>query len=114
MAHSEVHHTLYITTHTFTSANHPQSNGKLERFHRTLKGEHVRRSSYLSYEDACERMASWVAYYNSERLHSSICYLTPDDVFYGKKEKRLAERREKLHTANINRKAYWHSKGAEA
>jgi transposase InsO family protein len=32
--------------HTLTSANHPQSNGKLERFHRTLKTEHVRRASY--------------------------------------------------------------------
>ena len=96
--------------HTFTSANHPQSNGKLERFHRTLKSEHVRRSAYFSYEDACIRMASWIAYYNGERLHSAICYLTPNDVFYGKKEKRLAERREKLHTAYINRQAYWRDK----
>jgi len=100
--------------HTFTSANHPQSNGKLERFHRTLKSEHVRRSAYFSYEDACIRFASWIAYYNGERLHSAICYLTPNDVFYGKKEKRLAERRKKLHTAYINRQAYWRDKKAEA
>jgi len=100
--------------HTFTSANHPQSNGKLERFHRTLKSEHVRRSAYFSYEDACIRMASWIAYYNGERLHSAIYYLTPNDVFYGKKEKRLAERREKLHTAYINRQAYWCDKKAGA
>jgi transposase InsO family protein len=100
--------------HTFTSANHPQSNGKLERFHRTLKTEHVRRSAYLSYEDACIRIASWVAYYNGERLHSAVCYLTPDDVFYGRKEKRIAERKEKLHTAYINRQAYWDNKRAEA
>ena len=93
--------------HTLTSANHPQSNGKLERFNRTLKTEHVRRAAYLNYQDACLRMAEWIAYYNSERLHSAIWYLTPNDVFYGRTSKRLAERKEKLHTAFINRQEYW-------
>jgi transposase InsO family protein len=93
--------------HTRTSANHPQSNGKIERFNRTFKTEHVRRTAYLSYKDACVRMARWIAYYNAERLHSAIWYLTPDDVFYGRTETRLAERKEKLHTACINRQDYW-------
>ena len=93
--------------HTLTSANHPQSNGKLERFNRTLKTEHVRRSAYLNYQDACLRMAEWMVYYNSQRLHSAIWYLTPNDVFYGRTTKRLAERKEKLHTAFINRQEYW-------
>jgi len=98
--------------HTFTSANHPQSNGKLERFNRTLKSEHVRRSAYLNYHDACIRMAQWIAYYNSQRLHSAIYYLTPNDVFYNRTSKRLAERKEKLHTAYINRREYWRNSGA--
>jgi transposase InsO family protein len=93
--------------HTFTRANHPQSNGKLERFHRTLKTEHTRRSAYVDDADARVRMALWLAYYNSERLHSALGYLTPDDVFYGRSDSRLAERREKLHTARINRQEYW-------
>jgi hypothetical protein len=93
--------------HTLTSANHPQSNGKLERFHRTLKTEHVRRSAYFDYHDAQTRMTQWISYYNNERLHSGIWYLTPNDVFYGKKSERLAERKEKLHTAYINRQDYW-------
>jgi len=93
--------------HTLTSANHPQSNGKLERFNRTLKSEHVRRSAYLNYNDACQRMAEWILYYNNERLHSAIWYLTPNDVFYGRTTRRLAERKEKLHTAFINRQEYW-------
>jgi transposase InsO family protein len=92
---------------TFTSANHPQSNGKLERFHRTLKTEHVRRSAYLDYEDACDRMKHWIGHYNSERLHGAIWYLTPDDVFYNRTAVRLAERKEKLHNAYINRQEYW-------
>jgi transposase InsO family protein len=93
--------------HTFTSANHPQSNGKLERFNRALKTEYVRRVAYLSYDDACERMADWIAHYNGERPHSAVWYLPPDDVFYERKVQRLAEREEKLHTASIDRQEYW-------
>jgi transposase InsO family protein len=95
---------------TFTSANHPQSNGKLERFNRTLKSEHVRRSAYLDYQDACIRMAEWIYYYNNVRLHSAIWYLTPNDVFYNRTSVRLAERKEKLHNAYINRREYWREK----
>ena len=86
---------------------HPQSNGKLERFHSTLKTEHVRKTPYFSYEDAKEKMAQWIDFYNNGRLHGALLYLTPADYFEGRKESRLAERREKLHTADINRKAYW-------
>ena len=55
-------------------------------------------------------MGEWIAYYNSERLHSAIKYLTSDDVFYGGMEKWLAERKEKLHTAFIKRQEYWRRK----
>ena len=98
--------------HTLTSANHPQSNGKLERFNRTFKTEHVRRSAYINYKDACIRMARWIAYYNSERLHSAIYYLAPNDVFYNRAARRLAERKEKLHTAFIKRQEYWQARNA--
>jgi transposase InsO family protein len=100
--------------HTLTSANHPQSNGKLERFNRTLKSEHVRRSAYVNYQDACMRMAQWIAYYNSGRLHSAIWYLSPNDVFYGRAAARLAERKEKLHTAFIKRQEYWRTRNASS
>jgi len=92
---------------TAASPSHPQSNGKLERFHEIFKTEHVRRTAYTGYDDAKEKMARWIRFYNSERLHGAIMYLTPEEVFAGKKEERIAERREKLHTAYINRRTYW-------
>ena len=52
-------------------------------------------------------MAQWIDFYNNERLHGALLYLTPEDYFAGRKKVRLAERKEKLHTADINRKAYW-------
>ena len=106
--------TLLEIGHTLTSANHPQSNGKLERFNRTLKTEHVRRTAYLSYQDACQRINDWMVYYNNERLHSAILYLTPNDVFYGRAPKRIAERKEKLQTALINRQEYWRLQNANS
>ena len=74
---------------------------------RQLKTEHVRKTPYFSYEDAKEKMTQWINFYNNERLHGALLYLTPEDYFAGRKEKRLADRREKLHTEDIKRKAYW-------
>ena len=69
---------------------HPQSNGKLERFHSTLKTEHVRKTPYFSYEDAKEKMARWIDFYNNGRLHGALLYLTPEDYFAGRyKQKSL-------------------------
>ena len=74
---------------------------------RQLKTEHVRKTPYFSYEDAKEKMTQWINFYNNERLHGALLYLTPEDYFAGRKENRLADRREKLHNADIKRRAYW-------
>jgi len=54
----------------------------------------------------------WIKYYNEHRLHAALFYLPPEDVFMGMKEKRLADRRNKLYTAYINRRSYWQSLAA--
>jgi len=86
-------------SHVRTSVAYPQSNGKLERFHGTIKREAIRKSSYLSIEDARERIAFYIDYYNTERLHSAIYYLTPEDVLQGRSKSRLEERQNKLDEA---------------
>ena len=75
---------------------HPQSNGKLERFHSTLKTEHVRKTPYFGYEDAKEKMAQWIDFYNNGRLHGALLYLTPADYFEGRKESRLQNEEKKF------------------
>lgn len=56
----------------------------------------IRVSSFTDHEDARKRIAEYVDYYNEERLHSGIYYLTPREVFEGKTDERLAERQKKL------------------
>lgn len=90
-------------SHIRTSVGYPQSNGKLERFHGTIKTEEIRRNSYLSLEDARERIASYIEHYNKVRLHSAIYYLTPEEVLLGWTKARLKERQEKLDKAQDNR-----------
>ena len=90
-------------THVRTSVAYPQSNGKLERFHGTIKTEAIRKSSYLSIKDARERIAAYIVCYNTERLHSAIYYLTPEDVLKGQVKSRLKERQDKLDKAREER-----------
>jgi len=59
-------------THVRTSPHYPQSNGKLERFHKTLKGECIRPKTPLSLDDARRLVAEYVEHYNTVRLHSAI------------------------------------------
>lgn len=71
-------------THVRTSPYYPQSNGKIERLHRTLKSECLRPGSPLSLEDARRLVKKFVLYYNTERLHGSIGYVTPIDKLEGR------------------------------
>lgn len=82
--------------HVRTSVNHPQSNGKLERFHGTISRECLRRKSFFDIADARRRIAEYIAFYNTKRLHSAIFFLTPEEVLNGRMQERLDERRRKL------------------
>lgn len=89
-------------THVRTSPYYPQSNGKLERWHRTLKSDCVRPGIPLSLEDARRLVERFVSHYNTVRLHSAIGYLTPQDKLLGRaaeihhaRDQKLAQARER-------------------
>ena len=89
-------------THVKTSPYYPQSNGKIERWHKTLKGECIRIQVPLSLDDARRIVADYTTHYNMVRLHSAIGYVTPKDKLDGKdkeifqkRDRQLAEARER-------------------
>ena len=90
-------------THVRTSPYYPQSNGKQERWHATLKRECIRPQTPLSLEDARRIVANFVERYNTVRLHSAIGYVTPLDKLEGRAEAILAERERKLQAARERR-----------
>lgn len=90
-------------THVRTSPYYPQSNGKLERYHRTIKSECLRPGTPLSLEDAQRITADYVARYNDQRLHSAIGYVTPLDKLLGREKAIFQERDRKLAEARERR-----------
>jgi transposase InsO family protein len=90
-------------THVKTSPYYPQSNGKLERYHRTIKSECLRPGTPLSIADARRIAGGFVRRYNEERLHSAIGYVTPLDKLTGRDPEIFAERDRKLEAAREER-----------
>ena len=86
-------------THVKTSPYYPQSNGKLERFHKTLKSECIRPQTPLNLEDARRLVGQFVHHYNTVRLHSAIGYVAPADKLAGKEAAIFAQRDQKLAEA---------------
>ena len=91
-------------THVRTSPYYPQSNGKIERWHGTIKRECIRPGTPLSLEDAKRLVAGYVEHYNTERLHSAIAYVTPKDKLEGRDPEILGDRDRKLEAARERRR----------
>ena len=70
---------------------HPQTQGKIERYHRTMKNV-VKLDNYYSPEELIRALEKFVPYYNHERYHESLDNLTPADVYYGHGDQILMER----------------------
>ena len=90
-------------THVRTSPYYPQSNGKVERYHKTMKSECIRPETPLTLKDALRSMTRFVERYNKERLHSGIGYVTPWDMFQGRRQQIHAARDAKLEAARARR-----------
>ena len=91
-------------THVRTSPYYPQSNGKIERFHQSLKRECIRPKTPMTLEDARRVVGEFVQQYNDQRLHSAIGFITPRDRLEGRAEAIFAQRKLKLHAARERRK----------
>lgn len=79
--------------HILAAPYHPQTNGKLERYHQTLKRD-VNQVPYEVPSDLEEALEAFVSYYNYRRYHKALGNVTPVDVIEGKREWILQRRRE--------------------
>ena len=90
-------------THVRTSPYYPQSNGKLERWHATLKKEQFRDKAPRNVEEARRVVDNFVTHYNEVRLHSALGYITPLDKLAGRDTEIFASRDSKLEAARAKR-----------
>jgi len=93
-----------------TRVAHPESNGRVERLHRTHREEGLTEEALTGYYTALDAMERWDEYYNYRRPHSAIRYLVPADYYRRNPDDRIAERKEKLVQAAEMRQAYWQQK----
>jgi putative transposase len=98
--------------HTRGAPYHPQTQGKIERYHRTMKNVVKLQHYYFPWElEAALR--DFVAYYNNERYHESLDNVTPADVYFGRQHAVLTERDQiKRLTMKRRKKEYFASKAA--
>ncbi|MGK9370179.1 IS3 family transposase [Melioribacter sp. Ez-97] len=89
--------------HIRTSIAYPQSNGKIERYHRTVHEECLATKSLINLDDVRKKIAEFIEFYNTKRLHSSLFYLTPDDFLTNRITEKLEARNTKLQLAKKNR-----------
>lgn len=90
---------------------HPQTQGKIERWHQTLKNRILLNNYYLPRELE-ERISAFVENYNNKRLHESLNNLSPADVYFGRGQA-ILEEREKIKKITIqNRRLQYQLKAA--
>jgi transposase InsO family protein len=99
------------TTDVRTHPYHPQSNGRDERVHRTLREEMSLDETATLYQ-ARAIIAEYRIYYNDRRPHTALHYLCPREYYRGDPSARLAEREAKLQAAAAARHAYWEKQRA--
>jgi putative transposase len=89
---------------------HPQTQGKIERWHQTLKNR-ILLENYFLPGDLENQISAFVDYYNHNRYHESLKNLTPADVYFGRGQTILLQR-ERIKRETINQRRLQHRKSA--
>ena len=85
--------------HVRGKPHHPQTQGKIERYHKTMKNI-IRLEHYYSPEELENQIDSFVEHYNNYRYHESLENVTPADVYFGRREE-ILERREQIKNRTL-------------
>ena len=96
----------YLATHGLTHTRgkpyHPMTQGKIERYHRSMKNV-VKLEHYYSPWELERAIGRFVEHYNNRRLHESLQNVTPADVYYGR-QATILSRRERIKLATLKRR----------
>jgi transposase InsO family protein len=103
--------TQWRMDHIHGAPYHPTTQGKIERWHRSMKSV-VKLQNYYTPPELRQAIVSWVDYYNNERFHESLDNVTPADVYFDRREEILKERNElKEMTMELRRQRYYQLAG---
>jgi len=89
-------------THTRGAPYHPMTQGKIERWHRSMKNV-VKLENYYSPWELERAIGSFVEYYNNDRYHESLANVTPADMYDGR-QREILDKRERIKRATLRRR----------
>ena len=96
--------------HRRGAPDHPQTQGKIERWHQTLKNR-ILLENYFLPGDLEAQIEAFVDHYNHQRYHESINNLTPADVYFGR-DKTILKQRERIKQKTLEARRLHHRKHA--
>ncbi len=92
--------------HIVASPYHPQTIGKIERYHRTLK-EQVKLMVYEIPTELRQAVEAFIDYYNCRRYHEGIGNVTPADAYYGRRDE-ILDRRKEVRQKTLQQRRDYH------
>jgi len=95
-------------SHTRGKPYHPMTQGKIERYHRSMKNI-LLLENYYSPNELTDQLDLFIDYYNNDRYHEALNNLTPADVYYGRGRNILARRKRIKKNTMLQRRRYNYS-----